>query len=117
MMPASSMAGLVPPYLGISRMAAGLKGAFTPFLGAGGIAGENVETPKKNPTESDSNPSRFSGMNLVGPRNFGTVCFRTVPANQKAAHDFSIFKNQPIRSSHWLGFKILRYQLFAQKKK
>lgn len=35
-MPASSMAGLVPPHLGISRTATGLKGAFTPFLGAGG---------------------------------------------------------------------------------
>lgn len=35
-MPASSTAGLVPPHLGISRMAAGLKGAFSPFLGAGG---------------------------------------------------------------------------------
>lgn len=35
-MPASSMAGLVPPHLGISRVAVGLKGAFTPSLGAGG---------------------------------------------------------------------------------
>lgn len=35
-MPASSMVGLLPPHPGISRMAAGLKGAFTPFLGPGG---------------------------------------------------------------------------------
>lgn len=35
-MPASSMVGLVPPHLGTSRMATGLKEAFTPFLGAGG---------------------------------------------------------------------------------
>lgn len=117
-MPSSSMAGLVPPHLGISRMAAGLKGAFVPFLGVGELGRTWKHQKKKTKTtESDSNPSWFSGMNLVGPRNFGAVRFGTVPANQKAAHDFSIFKNQPIRSSHWLGFKILRYRLFAQKRK
>lgn len=41
--------------------------------------------------------------------------FGTVPANQKAAHEFSIFKNQPRRSCRWLGFKILRYRIFAGK--
>lgn len=51
----------------------------------------------------------LGGKNLIGPRSFSAVHFGTVPANQKAAHDFSIFKIQPIRSSHWLGFKILRY--------
>lgn len=66
--------------------------------------------------ESVSNPSWGFGMNLISPRSFSAVHFGTVPANQKAAHDFSIFKNQPVRSSHWLGFKILRYRLFVQKK-
>lgn len=41
--------------------------------------------------------------------------FGTVPANRKAAHEFSIFKNQPRRGSRWLGFKILRYRLCAGK--
>lgn len=74
------------------------------------------EHGKMKKMESDSIPSHFLGVNLIGPRSFSAVHFGTVPANQKAAHDFSIFKNQPVRSSHWLGFKILRYRLFARKK-
>lgn len=42
--------------------------------------------------ESDSNPPWAFGMNLISPRSFSAVHFGTVPANQKAAHDFSIFK-------------------------
>lgn len=77
--------------------------------------GEQCGNTKKKWSQTPI-PLAFWGVNLIGPRSFSAVHFGTVPANQKVAHDFSIFKNQPIRSSHWLGFKILRYQLFARKK-
>lgn len=125
-MPPSSMAGLVSPHLDINLPPALPVSRDLPADGARWLRGRRGHLSSSlrmswgeehgKEMESDTIASRVWGVNLLGPRSFRAVHFGTVLANQKAAHDFSIFKNQPIRSSHWLGFKILRYQLFAWKK-